>query len=168
MHNHSKSKKGRVVILVLEMSSSHVLHFYHVPSNYSEGYSSYTKSFSNKIKEDNSKSMNNRVSILVRYPSSYPFLHFRQVSPKYSKGYSSYKVDKKFNTNAHTVLSCSTFLPSIIKIFQRVFKLYSRQKVLPRFRQDPSQKQYVPPTTSFGSGVGAHSSQVHVTTCECV
>ena len=50
----------------------------------------------------------------------------------------------------HVILSCSTFLPSIIKIFQRVFKLQSG-KVLGirwrwcRWQRDPSQKQYVPP-----------------------
>ena len=37
----SKSKKGRVVILVRDMSSDPVLHFYQVTSKYSKGYSSY-------------------------------------------------------------------------------------------------------------------------------
>ena len=39
--DNSKSKKGRVVILVREMSSGLVLHFYQVSSKYSKGYSSY-------------------------------------------------------------------------------------------------------------------------------
>ena len=38
--DNSKSKKGRVVIL-LHMSSGSVLHFYQVSSKYSKGYSSY-------------------------------------------------------------------------------------------------------------------------------
>ena len=59
MHNHSnitkgdnaKSKKGIVVILVRDASSRPVLHFYHVPSNCSEGYlRADTKSISNKTK----------------------------------------------------------------------------------------------------------------------
>ena len=48
----------------------------------------------------------------------------------------------------HVISSWSTFLPNIIKIFQRVFKLQSGQEVLRR--RDPSQKQYVP--TPFGTG----------------
>ena len=51
----------------------------------------------------------------------------------------------------HVVLSCSTFLPSNIKIFQRVFKLQSGREVLRRRRRDPSQKQYAPPP--FGRGL---------------
>ena len=39
--DNSKTKKGRVVILVRDKSSGPVLHFYHVSSNYSKGYSSY-------------------------------------------------------------------------------------------------------------------------------
>ena len=53
-----KSKKGRVVILVCDMSSCPVLHFYQVPSKYSKGYSSYRadkKSISNKIKAETPK-----------------------------------------------------------------------------------------------------------------
>ena len=49
-----KSKKGRVVILVCDMSSCPVLHFCQVPSKYSKGYSSYRadeKYISNKTKE---------------------------------------------------------------------------------------------------------------------
>ena len=37
----SKSKKGRVVILVRDTLSCSVLHFYHISSKYSKGYSSY-------------------------------------------------------------------------------------------------------------------------------
>ena len=43
-----KFNKGRVVILVCDMSSGPVLHFCQVPLKYSKGYSSYradTKSF---------------------------------------------------------------------------------------------------------------------------
>ena len=39
--NNSKSKKGRVNILVRNTSSGPVLHFYQVSSKYSKGYSSY-------------------------------------------------------------------------------------------------------------------------------
>ena len=39
------------------------------------------------------------------------------------------KPELSFRTQ-HIVLSCSTFLPSIIKIFQRVFKLQNGQEVL--------------------------------------
>ena len=83
--DNTQSKKGRVVILVRDMSSGPVLHFCHVPSKYSKGYSSYrvdTKSFSNKTKGDNSKSKKGRVVILVPDTSSGPVLHFYQVSSK--------------------------------------------------------------------------------------
>ena len=46
--DNTKSKKGRVVILVYDTSSGPVLHFCQVPSKYSKGYWSYrvdTKSF---------------------------------------------------------------------------------------------------------------------------
>ena len=55
---NSKSKKGRVVILVRDTSSHPVLHFYQVPPKYSEGYSSYradTKSISNTSRCDKNK-----------------------------------------------------------------------------------------------------------------
>ena len=97
--DNTKSKKGRVVILVCDTSSDPVLHFCQVPSKYSKGYSSYrvdTKSFSNKTKGDNSKSRKARVVNLVYDTSSRPDLHFYQASSKYSKGYSSYRADKKF------------------------------------------------------------------------
>ena len=57
--DNSKSKESRVVILVRNTSSCPILQFYKVPSNYSEGYSSYRadmKSISNKTKGENSKS----------------------------------------------------------------------------------------------------------------
>ena len=50
------------------MSSCPVLHFYQVPSKYSEGHSSYRadkKSISNKTKGDNSKSKKGRVVIVT-------------------------------------------------------------------------------------------------------
>ena len=98
-----KSKKGRVVILVHNMSSGPVLHFCQEPSKYSKGYSSYradTKFFSNKTKGDNSKSKKARVVNLVCDMSSHPDLQFYQVSSKSSKGYSSYRADKKFYDDA--------------------------------------------------------------------
>ena len=67
--DNTKSKKGRVVILVCHTSYGPVLHVCQVPSKYSKGYSSYRadeKSISNKTKEDNSKSKKARVVILVR------------------------------------------------------------------------------------------------------
>ena len=102
--DNTKSKKGRVVILVRDMSLGPVLHFCQVPSKYSKGYSSYradTKSFANKTKGDNSKSKKGRVVILVCDTLSGPVLHFYQVSSKYSKGYSSYRADKKFYADAN-------------------------------------------------------------------
>ena len=101
--DNTKSKKGRVVILVQDTSSGPVLHFCQVPSIYSKGYSSYRvdmKSFSNKTEGDNSKSKKSRVVILVRDMLSGPVLHFKKVSSKYSKGYSSYRADKKFYADA--------------------------------------------------------------------
>ena len=96
--NNSKSKKARVVILVDEMLSHPVLHFYQVPSKYSEGYLSYradTKSISNKTKGNNSKGKKVRVVILVHDTSLRPVLHFYHVSSKYSRGYSSYRADRQ-------------------------------------------------------------------------
>ena len=81
--DNSKSKEGRVVILVWDTSSGPVLHFCQVPLKYSKGYSSYRadeKSISNKTKGANSKSKKDRVVILVRDMSSGPVLHFYQVS----------------------------------------------------------------------------------------
>ena len=74
------------------------------------------------------------VVILVGDTSSHPILHFYQVSSKYCEGYSSYKADKKSKTQegettpkVRVVIlvgnrwsACSTFLPSKIKIIQRV------------------------------------------------
>ena len=65
--DNSKSKVGRVVILVRNTSSCPVLQFYKVPSKYSEGYPSYRadeKSISNKTKGDHSKSKKARLSFL--------------------------------------------------------------------------------------------------------
>ena len=86
---NTKSKKGRVFILVRDMSSCPVLHFCQVPPKYSKGYLSYradTKSFSKKTKGDNFKSKKGRVVILVQNTSSGPVLHFYQVSSKYPMG----------------------------------------------------------------------------------
>ena len=82
--DNSKSKKARVVILVSNTLSHPVLHFYLVPSKYSEGYSSYradTKSISNKTKGNNSKSKKARVVILVA--TSHLILFY--ISTKYHK-----------------------------------------------------------------------------------
>ena len=95
---NAKSKKGRLVFLVRNMSSHPVLHFYQVTSKYSQGYWSYSvdkKSISNKTKGINSKSKKARVVILVHDTSSRPVVHFYQVSSIYSKGYSSYRADVK-------------------------------------------------------------------------
>ena len=81
--DNSKSKEGRIVILVRNMSSCPILQFYNVPSKYSEGYSSYRadeKSISNKTKGDNSKRKKTGVVILVCNTLSSPVLHFYQVS----------------------------------------------------------------------------------------
>ena len=62
--DNAKSKKG---ILLRNMSSGPVLHFYQVPSKYSNGYLSYsadTKSFSNKTKGNNSKVRKPKFSFL--------------------------------------------------------------------------------------------------------
>ena len=39
--NNAKSKKGRVIILVQDMSSHPILHFYQIPLKYSKGNLSY-------------------------------------------------------------------------------------------------------------------------------
>ena len=114
MGDNAKGKKGRVVILVCNMSSGPVLHFCQVPSKYSKGYSSYradTKSFSNKTKGDNSKSKKARVVNLVCDMSSHPDLHIYQVSSKYSKGYSSYRADKKFYADADRIQPKNSMYP---------------------------------------------------------
>ena len=88
--DNSKSKEGRVVILVRNMSSCP---FY-----------SSTRYYQNILKGipvilDYHKSKEGRVVILVRNKSSGPVLHFCQVPSKYSKGYSSYRADKKSVSN---------------------------------------------------------------------
>ena len=90
--DNTKSKKGRVVILVRDMSSGPVRHFCQVPSKYSKGYSSY-------------RAVLNLFQIKQRVRT-----------PKVRKAELSFL----YMTRR---LSCSTFLPNIIKIFQRVFKL---------------------------------------------
>ena len=115
--DNTKSKKGRVVILVHDTSSGPVLHFCQVPLKYSKGYSSYradTKSFTNKTKGDNSKTKKGRVVILVSVMSSGTVLYFYQVSSKYSKGYSAYRADKKFyaDTDANGIRPKNNMYPS--------------------------------------------------------
>ena len=96
---NSRSKEGRVVILIRNTSSCLIIQFYQVPSKCSEGYSSYRadeKSISNKTKGDNSKSKKARIVILAHDTSSGPVLHFYQVSKKYSKGpLTFYRADTK-------------------------------------------------------------------------
>ena len=79
---------------------------------------------------------------------SNPVLHFYQVPSKYSKGFSSYRADRKPISNkkqreitpkvrkpwlsflyATHRLVLFTFLPSIIKIFQRVVNLQSGHEI---------------------------------------
>ena len=72
---NSKSKEGRVVIIVRNISFCPILQFYKVPSKYSEGYSSNRadeKSISNITKGDNSKRKKASVVILVRDTSFGP------------------------------------------------------------------------------------------------
>ena len=100
---------------------------------------------SNITKGDNSKSEEGRVVILVRNTLSCPILQFYQVPSKYSEGYSSYRADEKPISNktkgnnskskktrvvilVHD-MSSGPVLPSIIKIFQRVFDLQSRHEI---------------------------------------
>ena len=124
--DNTKSKKGRVVILVRDTSSGPVLHFCPVPSKYSKGYSSYradTKSFSNKTKGDNSKNKKGRVVILV----------------------------------PGIVWSCSTFLPSIIKL-SKGYSSYRADKFYPHADADANTNGSVPkticphPPHTFGRG----------------
>ena len=87
-----------------------------------------------------------RVVILVRNTPSRPVLHLYQASSKYSVGYSCYKTETRNQIQTqegkitpkekqschscmwHIVWSCSLLLISIIKIFQRVFDIYSGHK----------------------------------------
>ena len=117
-------------------------------------------------KGDNAQSKKGRVVILVCDTSSHPVLHFYQVSLKYFEEYSSYRVDTKSFSNktkgdnskskkawtvnlvCNIIIYWSTSLPSIIKIFQRVFKLQSGQEV-------------VHPSLWWGRG-GGHNYQLNL------
>ena len=101
MADNAKSKKGRVVILVYNMLSQPVLHFYQIPSRYSKGYSSYRADINSTSKTKQ-----------------------RERTPKVRKPLLSF---------LHATRSCSTFLPSTIKIFRRVFTLQSEHKI--KFKQ---------------------------------
>ena len=59
--NNSNSKKASVVILVCDMSSHPILHFYQVSSKYSKGYSSYRvdKKFYTDVDADGIRPKNN-------------------------------------------------------------------------------------------------------------
>ena len=104
--DNTKSKKGRVVILVHDTPSGPVLHFYQVSKQYSKrvfdlqsGHEINGLSLSNITKGDNTKSKKGRVVILVLDTSSGPVLHFCHVPSKYSNGYSSYRADTKSFSN---------------------------------------------------------------------
>ena len=155
MHNitkgdNAKSKKVRVVIFVRDTSSRPVLHFYQVPSNYSEGYSSYwadTKSISNKTKGNNFKIKKARVVILVKDTSFHPVIYFYQVQSKYSKGYFSYRADVKSIQTKRREITPEVRKPELSflyatrhlilfyistkyhKIFQKVFVLQSGHEI---------------------------------------
>ena len=106
-------------------------------------YRADTKTVSN-TRGDNSKSKKAKVVILVCYMSSRPVLHFYQIPAKYSKGYLSYRAETKsisktkqreltpkgrkpfFYAICHVI---PTFVPSILKIFQRVFDLQSEHEI---------------------------------------
>ena len=95
---NSKSKEGRVVILVRNTSSC--LQFYKVPSKYSEGYSSYRvdeKSISNKTKGDNSKSKKAKVVILIRDTSPGPVLHFYQSMDNHCQTFRVISAQRRFD-----------------------------------------------------------------------
>ena len=99
---NSKSKDGRIVILVRNTSSCPILQFYKLPSKYSEGHSSFRaaeKSTSNKTKVNNSKSKKAIVVILISDTLSGPVLHFYEVSAKYSKEFFTYRADTKSMDN---------------------------------------------------------------------
>ena len=81
-----------------------------------------------------------RVAILEGDTSSYPALHSYQVSSKYCEGYLSYKADTKSNSNirrgdnsnskkVRVVIPVLHYLPSKIKIIQRVLELQSGYKI---------------------------------------
>ena len=95
--DNAESKKGRVVILVHNMSSSPVLHFYQVSSKYSEGYLSSRadiKSISNKTKGDNSK---RKPELSFLYATCRPtlFYIFSKYHQNIPKGIKTYRADKK-------------------------------------------------------------------------
>ena len=86
--DNSKSKRDRVVILVCNLSSSPILHFYQVSSKYSKRYSCYradTKSNLNTRRGDNSKRKVAKVAILVRDTWFHPVLHFSSIIKKFQR-----------------------------------------------------------------------------------
>ena len=90
--DNAKSKKGRVVILVCDMQSGPVLHFYQVPRNIPKG-----------------------IQLTERKQNVFQTKQ-REIIPKVRK-------PECHSCTWHVTLSCSTFLSSIIKIYQRVFDL---------------------------------------------
>ena len=127
-------KVRKAELSFLYATTSHPsLHFYQIPSKYSKGYLSYRadmKSISNKTKGDNSKSKKARVIILVHDTSSCPVLHFYQYNQNFPKGIQVTEWTRSCHScMLHVVLSYSKFLPSIIKIFQRVFDLQNGHEI---------------------------------------
>ena len=151
--DNSKSKEGRVVILVRNMSYCPILQFYKVLSNILKGIpvtEQMKNLFQTKQRETTPKARTAELSFLyatrrlvlfyisAKYHRNIPkgirvtertrnLFHIKQrvITPKEER--------QSFHScTRHGVRSCSTFLPSIIKIFQRVFKLQSGQEVLRR------------------------------------
>ena len=105
--DNAKSKKGRVIILVCDMSSHPVLHFCQIPSTYSKASSSYRADKKLILKKgDNFKNKTARVVILVRDTSSRLVQHFYQASKNILKG---------FQLTERTQNQCMEITPIIIK-----------------------------------------------------
>ena len=78
--DNSKSKKGRVVILVRDTSSGPVLHFYQVSSKYSKGYSSYRadkKFYAEGIHPKNNRGHNFRMSATSGEGAGSPGVYYK-------------------------------------------------------------------------------------------
>ena len=89
----------RVVILISNTSSRHVLHLYQASSKYSVGYSCFRAETRNQIQTQEGditpKVKKAEVVILVCDMSSGTVLHYYQVSSKYSKECLTYIADTK-------------------------------------------------------------------------
>ena len=108
-HKNSKcpSNHARVVILVRNTSTRHVLHLYQVSSKYSEGYLCYRAETRNQIQaqegEITQKKKRSKVVNRVCDMSSGPVHQYYQVSSKYSKGCSTYTADTKSMHNHYQI-----------------------------------------------------------------